>query len=131
MKSKFNIGSSNFREKLSTIVAPYWPQTNLIKFSNNVPTKDITLDYKYSIFQPWDDQTWPNLTSTQIAFDVLINWFKNNGTFSDNERLLQKPTLKQAENAARQELEQLLKYYRSADKNILQDFINFDNRGLT
>jgi len=131
MKSKFKIGPSNFSEKLPTIVAPYWPQDNLFQFSNNVPTKNVTLNYKYSIFEPWDDQTWPNLTSTQIAFDVLINWFQNNGVFKDNERPVQNPTLRQAEIGARQELQQLLKYYKNADKNILENFISYDNRGLT
>ena len=131
MKSKFKIGPSNFKQKLPTIVAPYWPQDNLVQLSNNVPSKNVTLNYKYSIFEPWDDQTWPNLTSTEIAFDVLINWFKNNGIFEDDERPVQNPTLRQAQIRARQELQQLLKYYKSADRSILEGFIGFDNRGLT
>lgn len=133
MKSKFNIGSRNFKENLPTIVAPYWPQNNLVKLSANIPTKNITLDYKYSIFEPWDDQTWPDKAKTKIAFDVLINWFKNNGIFKDknNDQFIAKPTQRQAEIRAREELEGLLKYYRNEDKNILKNFLSFDNRGLT
>ncbi len=128
MKSKFSIGSRNFREKLPRIVAPYWPQTNLVV---NVPPKNTSLNYKNSIFEPWDDQTYPGLAKTRIAFDVLINWFMNMGYFEDNGTIIARPTQRQAEVRAREEFELLFNYYRNNDDTILRQFLSFDNRGLS
>lgn len=73
------------------------------------------------------------IAKTQIAFDVLINWFKNNGVFKrkDNEKSISNTTNRQAEVRARQELVGLLQYYKNNDKKILEDFLKSSNIGLT
>jgi len=119
MKSKFSL-PSNYLEKQSTsIKLPYMPQVSIMKETVN-PWNTRGVGF---LLNPWNiggENTWKQDADVNIAFNVLVNWFKQYGLFSETGS---KPTTSQAETRALKELTDLSSYMEKGKKRSFNSWL--------
>lgn len=113
MKSKFILTPNYLDKQTTSITLPYLPQPSVLKPVNN-PWNIKGIGF---LFNPWNvdgENTWKQGVDVNVAFNVLVNWFKKYGIFSDTDK---RPTTAQAQARALKELTDLTSYMQSGKKN--------------
>jgi hypothetical protein len=75
------------------------------------------------MFNPWNisgENTWKQGADVNVAFNVLVNWFKKYGVFSQNGS---KPTQVQSETRALKELADLSSYMETGKKKSFNSWL--------
>jgi len=119
MKSKFSLPSNYLEKQLTNIQLPYIPQVSIMKKID----KPWNVRGVGFLFNPWNisgENTWKQGSDVNVAFDVLVNWFKKNGIFSQGES---KPTQVQAETRALKELSDLSTYMEPGKKKSFNSWL--------
>ena len=119
MKSKFSLPSNYLEKQLTNIQLPYIPQVSIMKKID----KPWNVRGVGFLFNPWNiggENTWKQGADVNIAFNVLINWFKKYGVFSESGS---KPTQVQAETRALKELSDLSTYMEPGKKKSFNSWL--------
>lgn len=119
MKSKFSLPSNYLDKQLINIQLPYIPQVSIMKQID----KPWNVRGVGFMFNPWNisgENTWKQGADVNVAFNVLVNWFKKYGVFSESGS---KPTQVQAETRALKELADLSSYMETGKKKSFNSWL--------
>ena len=119
MKSKFSLPSNYLEKQLTNIQLPYIPQVSIMKKID----KPWNVRGVGFLFNPWNisgENTWKQGSDVNVAFDVLVNWFKKYGLFSQTGST---PSQTQAETRALKELTDLSSYMESGKKKAFNSWL--------
>ena len=119
MKSKFSLPSNYLDKQLTNIKLPYIPQVSIMTQTD----KPWNVRGVGFLFNPWNiggENTWKQGADANIAFNVLVNWFKKYGVFSESGS---KPTQVQAETRALKELSDLSTYMEPGKKKSFNSWL--------
>jgi hypothetical protein len=119
MKSKFSLPSNYLDKQSTSIKLPYMPQISIMKETVN-PWNTRGVGF---LLNPWNiggENTWKQGADVNIAFNVLVNWFKQYGLFSETGS---KPTTSQAETRALKELTDLSSYMETGKKRSFNSWL--------
>ena len=119
MKSKFSLPSNYLDKQLTNIQLPYIPQVSVMKQID----KPWNVRGVGFMFNPWNisgENTWKQGADVNVAFNVLVNWFKKYGVFSQNGS---KPTQVQSETRALKELADLSSYMETGKKKSFNSWL--------
>ena len=113
MKSRFTLTPNYLDKQTTNIILPYLPQPSVLKPVD----KPWNIKGIGFLFNPWNvggENTWKDGADVNVAFNVLVNWFKKYGMFSEADK---KPTTAQAKTRALQELNDLASYMQPGKKS--------------
>jgi hypothetical protein len=119
MKSKFSLPSNYLEKQLTNIQLPYIPQVSIMKKID----KPWNVRGVGFLFNPWNiggENTWKQDSDVNVAFNVLVNWFKKYGVSSESGS---KPSQAQAETRALKELSDLTSYMETGKKNSFNSWL--------
>lgn len=119
MKSRFTLAPNYLQKQSTSINLPYTPQASIL-MQKEKPWNIRGVGF---LFNPWNisgENTWKQGADVNIAFNVLVNWFKNYGIFSENDS---RPTTAQAKARARKELEKLSEYMEPSKKTSFNSWL--------
>lgn len=119
MKSKFSLPSNYLEKQLTNIQLPYIPQVSIMKKID----KPWNVRGVGFLFNPWNisgENTWKQGSDVNVAFDVLVNWFKKYGLYSQAGS---RPSQTQAETRALKELTDLSSYMESGKKKSFNSWL--------
>jgi len=120
MKSKFSLPSNYLDKQSTSIKLPYIPQISVITQTD----KPWNIRGVGFMLNPWNiggENTWKQGADVNVAFNVLVNWFKTYGIFSLESAI--KPTQAQAETRALKELTDLSSYMETGKKRSFNSWL--------
>jgi hypothetical protein len=107
MRSRFNFAPNYLQKQSTNIALPYTPQASILK-EQEKPWNVTGLSF---LLRHWDadgEDSWKNGSDVNVAFNVLVNWYKKYGYFSSERDA--RPTTAQAKARAKSDLQKLSAY---------------------